>query len=182
MKQFNTVHKTISGADFYISPFPAMVAANLSAEVFAAISPIISSLIPIATAVSSQTEGNTIEEKRESATRRARELVDNDMGKYLPQVVSALNALSGDKLEGLLSKLLVLNHNIACEYDYEDERGDTRHVKGQLNKDMLNEIFCMDVLGLYRLALEVIILNYGSFFGSLTGLFGGVGQEEVIRI
>lgn len=183
MKQSKVFHRTISGADFYISPFAAMTSANLSAEVFSLLAPLLSSLIPLVGAISSNADQNkSIEDQRNEIEKNAERLLDNDIDKYLPGLVTALNGLSGDKLEGLISKLLILNHNIAVEYDYEDDNGDTRHSKGQLTKDALNEIFCMDVFGLYRLVYEVIVINFGGFFPKQSGQSGKVAQDEVIRI
>lgn len=171
MKQLDPIKKTISGVDFYITPFPALKAANLSGEIFSLIGPLISGFVPVIQTV----RANPDMEPVEAVSKM-------DMADLMPGIVDAMQHMSGDRIEGLLKKLLIMNQNVACEYDYEGEDGEIHHVKGRLNGDMLNEIFCQDVYGMYRLAGEVIAINYGSFFENMTTRFGRGGQKLKVKM
>ena len=133
--------KELSGVKFYIRAFPAFTAANLSGELVSAISPAMAGLVPL-------------------ATRRGQADI---MNVDVSQFKSALEGLSGDKLEMLLKKLLTKHGNISVETD------DGVRL---LDNDLANEVFCGEVQNMFVLAFEVIQANYGNFFKNLADQFG----------
>ena len=150
MKQFDPKQVTVEGTKFYIFPFPAFKAANLSGELAALIAPLLSSL------------GALIGSNDN--------LLDVNVEEAAPSIAGAFNSLSGDKLESLLKKLLIANKNITVEVEDEDE-------PQRLTEDLANEIFCGEVQGLFILAFEVIRLNFNGFFKKLGNLSGGAAEK-----
>ncbi|MCQ2559156.1 MAG: hypothetical protein MJ157_00335 [Clostridia bacterium] len=71
--------------------------------------------------------------------------------------------LSGEQIENLLDKLLIQPGNLAVEMENEPHK---------LSRDFLNETFCGELTGLLQLVIEVLKLNYQSFFGKVGDLFG----------
>ncbi len=122
---------------YHIFPFPAMKAANLSGELFAILGP---------------------------ALRGLSSLTSEDSEVDLTGLTSFFATLNGDKVEGLLRKLLTANKNISVEIDGEPAKW--------LNGELADKIFCGAIGDMYRLAVEVIKVNYGDFFDFLGGLFG----------
>ena len=150
MKQLTPKKVTIADVDFFITPFGAFYASNLSGEIMAVLAPILTGLSAL---LSPSGEEINIENiKVEEA---------------LPKIAPVLSTLDGDKLETLLRKLLINKGNIS----YSMTEDGIAHT-GKLTYDEANEIFCQDILGMYRLAWEVIDLNYGSFFGKKPVLSG----------
>ena len=93
MKQHETNKKEIGGNQFYIRPFPAFTAANISGELAAVLAPALSG---IAGVVMNSNESN---------------FLDIDVSSFS----GAMSGLSGDKVENLLKKLLTKNKNISVE-------------------------------------------------------------------
>ena len=154
MKQFDPKDVTVSGHQFHIFPFGAFKAANLSGE-------IAQIAIPLITAITALPSGG----KEENP-------LDRDLSEITPALSGAFDSLSGDKVESLLKKLLTQSKNIAI--DRED--GEAVY----LTEEMVNEIFCCDIVGIYQLAFEVIRFNFGGFFGKLGNLSGSVTEKVPI--
>ena len=159
MRQLEPKVVSIGEANYYIFPFNAFYAANLSGEILALVSPIIAGLLPLF---------QDSDEKGES-------IVEQKIEDALPALTTAFNNLSGDKIETLMKRLLINQKNVSVEYE---EDGETH--KERLTQDLVNELFCMDIGGMYRLAFEVIKLNYGSFFAKAPSQFGNA--TEILKI
>jgi hypothetical protein len=146
MRQFDPVVKVIDGTTFYIRPFAAFVAANLSGEMAGVIAPLLSGLSPL---IGSENES----------------MMDVDIDKALPGIAEGFSSFSGDKLELIMKKLLTRYKNITAELD-----GDAQI----LTEDVVNEIFCGNVQDMFILAAEVIRVNFKGFFEKFGGLSGRV--------
>lgn len=148
MKQFDTKEKQIGGNIFYIRPFPALVAANISGDLAAAVMPLLGGIAPLVNKIQGETA-----------------LLDMDAEEAMPLISEAAASLSGDKIEYLLKKLLLNHRNVSVQVDGSNQAE-------MLNEDLLNEIFCGDIQDMYLLAFEVIRTNYAGFFGKLGSQFG----------
>ena len=155
IKQFETKEKSLNGHTFYIRPFPAFMAANISGELFSIILPMLGALVPMA--------GGAVKGGIDDILD-----LDIDFEKATPALVKGLSSLSGDKLEQLLKKLLVKHKNISVEVDGSDK-------VQLLSEDLANEVFCGNAQDMFILAIEVIQVNYSGFFERLGSLFGGLG-------
>jgi len=151
MKQFEITQKTIDGNTFYIQPFPAFTAANLSGEITSLILPLVGKAAPALT--------TALKKGGESS------ILDLDAESVVPALTNGLASVSGDRVESLLKKLLTDHKKITVLSDGEKE-------PQLLTEDKVNEIFCGDVQGLFVLAFEVIKSNYSGFFKKLGGRFG----------
>ena len=150
LKQATRKQVTIGETDFYIKPFGAFKAANISGELASLATPLIAALVPL---VGDDTG-----------------IMDIDLEKAAPGISGAFSGISGDKVEKLLKRLLISDRNISVEI--EDDSGE---VKAKiLDEDLANEIFCSDVQDMYLLAFEVIRLNFNGFFEKVAPLFGKV--------
>ncbi|MDR2359677.1 MAG: hypothetical protein LBD85_00120 [Oscillospiraceae bacterium] len=139
---------TLGGNEYYIRPFPAFTAANLSGEIGAVIAPLLGGLLPL--------------------LNDGVDLMSIDVGSFS----GALSGLSGNKLESVLSKLLVKHGNIAVKLE-----GETDAVT--LDNDLVNEVFCGSAQDMFILAFEVIKVNYAGFFEKLGSLSGVRGKGEI---
>lgn len=144
MKQLERVKKEIGDNAFYIRPFPAFKAANLSGELFSTLVPIIGGLLP-------------------AFTGSAENITDQEVEAVMPAFSSAMSTLSGDKIESLMKKLLINEENISVEGDDSLEL---------LTMDTANELFCGDVQDMYILCFYVIQINFKGFFKRLKDQFG----------
>lgn len=151
MKQMEVVEKRIGENTFYLRPFPAFVAANISGDLAAVISPILGSLTPLLGG--SGKNGNILDIEVEDA---------------LPALSTAFNGLSGDKFERLMKKLLVDHKNISVEAEA------TGGQVAIMDYATANEVFCGDVQDMYILCWEVIKLNFSGFFKKLGAQFGNL--------
>lgn len=157
MKQMEVTEKRIGENAFYIKPFPAFVAANLSGELVALLAPILGSLAPLF----GTDEANVMEV---------------ELGDALPSLSKAFSSLSGDKFERIMRKLLIDSKNISVEGEATDNE-----VK-LLSYDLANEVFCGEIEEMYLLCFEVIKLNFGGFFkklGTQSGSLQGMLQKMV---
>ncbi len=152
MKQMETTNVKISGIDFYITPFPAFNAANLTGELASVLTPLLSAFAPLLN--ESDNKGNS--------------LMDVDVSKAA-EAMSNCSGISGDKLELLMKKLLLGGH-IAVEVP--DENGDVEAAK--LDMDIANEVFCGEVQDMFILCFHVIKLNFNGFFKKFANLSGKV--------
>lgn len=159
MKRTTPETVTVNDTVFFIFPFSAFTAANLSGEVIALIGPVIGSFLPLA-------GKGTVNEQNADPDEQGGGILDReiDIEEAGKAVANAFSGLSGDKVERLLRKLLVDNGNIA----YENENGK----RERLTSDTADELFCGNAQGLFVLAFHVIRVNYSGFFGKLPTLFG----------
>ena len=155
MKQFDPTNVTVNGYKFHIFPFPAFKAANMSGELVSVLGPALGSIVTLL--------GNDEGEKEGS------NLLDVNLDKAAPAIAGAFGSISGDKIEGLLKRLLISGRNISVETD----DGDAQY----LTEDYLNEIFCGSVEGMFVLAFHVIRTNFGGFFKKFESLSGVVGEK-----
>ena len=145
LKQMEAQKVNIGDNTFYIKPFPAFKAANITGDLASVLSPLIGVIAPLV--------GNG-------------DLMDVDVNKAA-EALSGSTAINGDKLESLMSKLL-LGENIVIEY--EDDDGKTHQEK--LNRDLADEVFCGNVQDMFVLCVYVIKLNFNGFFARLATLSG----------
>lgn len=156
MKQTEIVEKRIGENTFFLRPFPAFVAANISGDLAAVISPFLGSLAPLV-------GGNGNEEN----------VLNTEMEQVLPAISTAFGGVSGDNFERLMKKLLVDHKNISVEGEA------TGGNVAVMDYDTANEVFCGDVQDMYLLCWEVIKLNFGGFFKKLGAQSGGL--QRIIR-
>lgn len=142
--------KKIGGYTFYIKPFPAFTAANISGELSQVLAPMLGSLAPLI--------GNANEE----------DVMDMDIESALPAFSNALSSLSGDKFEHLMTRLLVQYKNISVSGEATDNEAEV------LDMDLANEIFCGELQDMFILCFEVVKVNYSGFFKKIAGRFGGL--------
>lgn len=151
LKQVEPTVEKVGDNKFYITPFAAFKAANLTGELASVLAPLLSVLAPLVN------DGS---------------LMDVDAGKAA-EAMANCTAINGDKLEKLMKKLLLGGH-ITVEFTNED--GET---EGQrLDEDLANEIFCGDVQEMFILCFHVIKLNFNGFFKKLAALSGKEGSAE----
>lgn len=153
MKQFEPVNVNVNGYEFHIFPFPAFKAANMSGELVSVLGPALGSLIALL--------GN---EENEGSN-----LLDVNLEKSAPAIAGAFSSISGDKIEGLLKRLLISGRNVSVDMP---EGGATF-----ITEDAMNEIFCGSVEGMFVLAFHVIRTNFGGFFKKFENLSGVVGKK-----
>lgn len=145
MKQHETTEKKIGENTFYIRPFAAFTAANISGELISVLAPAVAGLAPLAMGASD--DGDDID------------FMNLDVASFS----GAVSGLSGDKVENLLKKLLTKHDNISVE---------TEDGVKRLDNDLANEIFCGSAQDMFILAVEVINVNFKGFFKKLGGQFG----------
>lgn len=151
LKQVEPTVENVGENKFYITPFAAFKAANLTGELASVLAPILGVLAPLVG------DGN---------------LMDVDAGKAA-EAMANCTAINGDKLEKLMKKLLLGGHIVV---ELTDEEGKTEGEK--LNEDIANEIFCGDVQDMFVLCFHVIKLNFNGFFKKFAGLSGKEGSAE----
>lgn len=147
MKRMEVTEKQIGENTFYLRPFPAFTAANISGELASLITPMISGLAPV------------------FAGKSMDQVMTMEMEDAMPAFSDAFSALSGDKVERMMKKLLVDHENISVDIT---ETGKTE----VLNLDLANEVFCGDVQDMFLLCFEVIKINFSGFFRKLGAQFG----------
>lgn len=147
MKQHETTEKTVGENTFYIRPFAAFTAANISGELISVLAPAVAGLAPLAMGAS------------DSDSNADPDFMNLDVASFS----GALSGLSGDKVENLLKKLLTKHDNISVE---------TADGVKRLDNDLANEIFCGSAQDMFILAVEVINVNFKGFFKKLGGQFG----------
>ena len=155
MKQHDPkCERTLNGNTFYVRPFPAFVAANISGELSALI-------VPILTAIAPQIIGNG------SGNDGAVNILDIDSTVAAPALANGLSSVNGEKIEALLKKLLVKHRNISVALDGEKDAQ-------YLTEDLANELFCGEAQDMFILAFDVIKVNFSGFFTRLGSRFGNV--------
>lgn len=162
LKQIQPTIERVGENKFYITPFAAFKAANLTGELASVLAPLLGVLAPL---VNSE---NSTEENKENGGG----LMDVDAGKAA-EAMANCTTINGDKLEKLMKKLLLGGH-ITVEFTNDDGE-----VEGErLNEDLANEIFCGDVQDMFVLCFHVIKLNFNGFFKKFAALSGKVRSAE----
>ena len=164
MKQLKTTEKVIGENHFYIRPFAAFTAANISGDLASVLSPILGGIVALI-----DRHSNT--ENQEGTAN----IMDTDVNDAVPVLTQAFSGLSGDKFERLMKKLLCDNKNISVECAATEGK-----VK-VMDYDIANEVFCGDVQDMYILCWEVIKINYAGFFKNLGTRFGSL-QEALQKM
>lgn len=153
VKQMEVTEKKIGENTFYIKPFAAFTAVNISGELAAVITPLLGGLAALlGSGDGDQEEGKNI--------------MDVQVEDALPAVTQAFSSISGDKFERLMKKLLINHKNISVEG--ESTEGELK----LLTFDLANEVFCGEVQDMYILCFEVIRLNFKGFFSKISTQFG----------
>jgi len=152
LKQMEPTKEKVGGYNFYITPFAAFKAANLTGELASVLAPLLGALVPLA---SNQKEGS---------------LMDIDAGQAAEALSNCTN-ISGDKMEKLMQKLLLGGHIVV---EIPDDEGEAHGER--LDMDLANEIFCGEVQDMFILCFHVIKLNFNGFFKKIAGLSGKAGS------
>lgn len=154
MKRLTPITKTIGEYTYYIRPFPAFTAANMTGDLANVMAPILASIAPLVVkAVGSEDT----------------KVLDTDVAEMAPSMQGAFSGLSGDKLERLSLKLLINHQNISVE-------GPDIEKAKLLTKDLADEIFCGEVEDMFTLMWFVIEVNFSGFFKKLAARFGLAGD------
>lgn len=148
--------KQIGEYVFYIYPFSAFKAANISGELVSLISPILVSVLPSVVNKDNDDDGDE-------------SLLDMDISAAMPSIMQACSTLDGDKVEHMMRLLLTQNRNISFEHEQE------RRVKW-LSEDDMDELFCGSIEDMFVLAVEVIKINFKGFFKRLGNLSGNPAE------
>lgn len=148
--------KQIGEYVFYIYPFSAFKAANISGELVSLISPILVSILPSVVNKDNDDDGDE-------------SLLDMDISAAMPSIMQACSTLDGDKVEHMMRLLLTQNRNISFEHEQE------RRVKW-LSEDDMDELFCGSIEDMFVLAVEVIKINFKGFFKKLGNLSGNPAE------
>lgn len=151
LKQVEPTIEKINGVKFYITPFPAFKAANITGELASVLVPLLGALMP---------------------------LVNDDTDLMDVKVSDAADAIAGvnidgDKMEALIRKLILGGHIVV---EVEDDKGKVEPER--LDSDMADEIFCGNVQDMFILCFYVIRLNFNGFFKTLGSQFGTAGSSE----
>jgi hypothetical protein len=160
LKQLEPKKETIGGLNFYIRPFPAMVAANLTGDLASLLTPVLAALMPL---VGDDEDGD---------------LMDIDVNDAAASISKSMEGFSGSKVESMMKKLLIAHKNVVVELPVmdEDDVETGEYSQEILDMDIVNEIFCGDVQDMFILAFYVIRLNFNGFFKRLAGPSGKAGE------
>lgn len=158
MKNVEPFVKQIEENIFYIRPFSAFKAANISGELVSLLSPILVSVLPALTG-----GGDGDSDNAETS------IFDMDISKAMPSIMKACSSLDGDKLEDLMKSLICKHRNIS----YENE-SDGKVI--WLEADEADSLFAGRIEDMFVLAFEVIKLNFKGFFKNLGNLSGNPGE------
>lgn len=153
LRQTEPTIETVGECKFYITPFPAFKAANLSGELASVLAPLFGALIPLV-------------EKGNGEDGEKFDLGDID-AVAAAEAMSGCAGLNGDKLEQLMKKLLLGGHIVA---EFENEDGETEQER--LDMDLANEIFCGEIQDMFILCFHVIKMNFNGFFKRIAGQSG----------
>jgi hypothetical protein len=170
LRQTEPKQETIGDYNFYIRPFPAMVAANLTGDLASMLTPVLAALLPLVGNGDGEGDGDS-----------DGGLMDIDVDQAASSIAKSMDGFSGNKVEAMMRKLLVTHKNIAVEIPVYDEY-DTptgEYEQEILGMDLVNEIFCGEVQDMFILAFYVIRLNFNGFFKKLAGRFGKAGEDLV---
>ncbi len=154
LKQMSTTEEIVGGFKFYITPFPAFKAANLTGELASVLAPLLGSLIPLLQSAKGRKNFMDID-------------IDSIDENQAAEAVLNCTFINGDKLEALMRKLLLGGH-IVVEVPGEDEESEAM----KLDMDLANELFCGNVQDMFVLCFRVIKLNFKGFFRNFAALSG----------
>lgn len=157
LKQIEPTMEKVGGYNFYIRPFAAFKAANLTGELASVLAPLLGALAPLVADKENGAEGG---------------LMDVDAAQAAEALSNCTN-ISGDKMEKLMQKLLLGGHIVV---ELPDEEGEVNPQR--LDMDIANEIFCGEVQDMFILCFHVIKLNFNGFFKKIAGLSGKVGSAK----
>lgn len=168
LKQAMPTKVSVGDMEFYIRPFPAFKAANITGELASVLAPLLGMLAPlISENGNGEKKGREHEAMEEGASGNGEESVlDLDAAKAA-EAMANCPSIDGERMERLMKKLLLGGH-IAVEL--EDEEGAVE--ERRLTQDVADEIFCGDSQYLFVLCFHVIRLNYRGFFEKLSALSG----------
>jgi hypothetical protein len=169
VKQMEVTEKKIGENTFYIKPFAAFTAVNISGDLAAVITPLLGGFAALLGA--GDGKGENGEEPQEK-----KNIMDVDVNEALPVVSQAFSSISGEKFERLMKKLLIDYKNISVEGESTD--GDVK----LLTYDLANEVFCGDVQDMYILCFEVIRLNFRGFFSKISTQFGDLASLVQMKV
>lgn len=149
------------GVTFYIRPMDPFEAVKLMGDLQKVISPIIGKVTEVFYANKKDKDGK--EEKK----MNIEDLINSDMASA--NVGAIFNALAdnidGDNLQLFLKRILDSRYIAFKTYEMKDAQ--------KLDTGIISEVFGGNLSGMYRLAWEVLLHNYGDFlsiFSSLSGL------------
>jgi hypothetical protein len=161
MKQMEVTKKKIGDNTFYIKPFGAFTAANITGLLAKTIGPLVGGMGGLLK------NGTTVDE-----------IMNSDMGDMLPGLGNALSEIEPSQLESLIKKLIVDYKNVSINGEITGNEAEI------LNFDLANEVFCGDLMGMLELCVEVCKVNFGGFFkklgiqsGDLQGYMGKVTMK-----
>lgn len=146
LKQMEPATVNVGDNRFYITPFSAFKAANLTGELASVLAPLFGVLAPF--------------------MNKDVDLGTTDVAELAP-ALSGLTALDSDRLESLMRKLL-LSGNVVVELT--DDNGKTDGER--LTADIADELFCGSVQDMFVLCLQVIKQNFSGFFKKLAVQYG----------
>lgn len=147
-KKMTAHYLTIGDVRFAIYPFGAMTAAGISGDLSKFIGPLVAGLLPLAGGGDGSLDA----------------IMKSDITKLAPLVSSSLTTLDSDNVQKILMELLIDYGNVNCEY--RDDRGEL--VQSRLTKELADDLFIGSLEDMVRLAIEVVKVNFGSFFTKLT--------------
>jgi len=140
----------INEMTFYIAPFPAMLSVRVSAALTKALSPVIGGVMALF--------GGELADEEKS-------MLDAEVTDAMPAFIKAMEGVNPSDWENTMRMLLLNSGNIVIAHQ-DCPEGEI------MTEDVMNARFATDVAGLYRLAFEVVKLNFGSFFGKFSSLSG----------
>lgn len=153
LKQIDPKKVTIGDINYFIYPFPAIKAAGISGDLGKFIAPLIAAILP--------------------AVDDLERFMNEDMAKNMPVIMQALDVLDADKVEHILTVLLLKYQNISIEY--RDDNG--QMVQAWLTRELADDLFIGKMQDMIRLTVEVVKLNYTSFFTGSTTQSGSLGSD-----
>lgn len=169
-KQIEPIEKRIGDNIFYIRPFAAFTAANISGDLAKILTPMIGGLLPaVAGALSAKEKMEKANDNNENNI-----LDDIEVEDIAEGLSNAFNGLTGDKVERIMKRLLIDSRNIS----YENEETDGKAV--YLTENVANELFCGEVQDMYILCAHVIAINFKGFFKRLGTQFGNL--QDVMQM
>lgn len=166
LRQLEPTAVMVGGMEFYITPFGAFKAANLTGELASVLAPLLGALAPLVVG-GKNSQGWDGQDGG---------LMDIDAG-AAAEALSNCTGISGDSLEKLMRKLL-LGGNIVVEL-MDEETGETEAQR--LTSDLADEVFCGEIQDMFLLCFHVIRLNFSGFFkrlGTRSGKGGGAEEEQ----
>lgn len=144
---------TIRKNHFYVSPFPAFVSVRVSASLTKTLAPVLGGIVALLGGDESPADG------------AENSILDMDITDAMPAFSKAMEGINPDEWEKTMRLLLIDKSNIVVKNE--------EYPEGVLlSEDIMNAIFAKDVSGLFKLAFDVVKLNFGSFFDKFNGLSG----------